>query len=72
MTSQSILSQVPEAAQRVNLAHYIGGQWEVEDDPTFPMVNPGTGLELGKASIASRETVDCRFKQRRAPWRPGV
>jgi hypothetical protein len=58
MTFASTVTEAPEATQEVSLAHYIGGQWEREDGPTFPVVNPSTGQELGKAPIASRETVD--------------
>lgn len=58
MTFPSLLTEAPEATQRVSLAHYIGGQWEREDGPTFRVVNPSTGQELGKAPVASRETVD--------------
>jgi acyl-CoA reductase-like NAD-dependent aldehyde dehydrogenase len=52
------LADAPETAvESVNLAHHINGRWEQGDGPSFTVVNPSSGHELGNAPIASPNTV---------------
>lgn len=73
MTSQSTAEETSVSFSRLSLAHFINGEWLTEENAVdFPLVDPNTGEEVGRAPIASAKVVDdavAAAKNASAAWR---